>query len=69
MDLAGMKFFNTRHSFADGDNLLRSFAKLLSMTFFNEKLLPNRSRPFAVVAKADGLEDIPYDFFEKVEHS
>ena len=65
MDLAGMKFFNTRHSFADGDNLLRSFAKLLSKTFHNENCCRIGADHFAVVAKADGLEDILYDFFEK----
>ena len=36
MDLSGMKFFNTRHGFTEGDKLLRSFGKLLASTFNNE---------------------------------
>ena len=65
MDLAGMKFFNTKHSFADGDRLLRAFAKRLSQVFDNENCCRIGADHFAVLAKADGLEDTLSDFFEK----
>ncbi|MBO4501595.1 MAG: EAL domain-containing protein, partial [Clostridia bacterium] len=37
LDLCGLKYYNHKHGFAEGDNLLRSFAKLLAKTFGNDK--------------------------------
>ena len=36
LDLSGMKFYNGKFGFAEGDKMLRSFAKLLVATFGNE---------------------------------
>ena len=36
VDFSGMKFFNTKYGFLEGDKLLRAFAKILADTFGNE---------------------------------
>ncbi|MBQ7582682.1 MAG: EAL domain-containing protein, partial [Lachnospiraceae bacterium] len=36
LDLSGMKFYNRKYGFAEGDKLIRSFATLLADTFGNE---------------------------------
>jgi diguanylate cyclase (GGDEF)-like protein len=63
MDLSGMKFFNTKYSFGAGDELLRSFAKILSRTFGNENCCRIAGDHFAVYTREDGVEDVLRQIF------
>ncbi len=56
IDLSGMKFYNSRHGFAEGDKLLRAFAKLLARHFSNESCSRFGQDHFAVYTTAQGLE-------------
>ena len=57
MDLCGMKFFNTKNSFAEGDKLLLDFSVLLKNTFGNESCCRIGADHFAAFTTEDGLED------------
>ena len=57
MDFSGMKFFNTRHGFAEGDNLLRSFARILVRYFGVERCCRIGADHFAVQTEQAGLDD------------
>ena len=57
IDLCGMKYFNRKYSFAEGDNLLRSFADILKLYFGNENCSRFGSDHFCVITDAEGLED------------
>ncbi|MCR5403603.1 MAG: EAL domain-containing protein [Butyrivibrio sp.] len=56
MDFVGMKFFNSKHGFAEGDRFLRSFANLLSEIFGNTHSCRISADHFAVHTEFDGLE-------------
>ncbi len=56
MDFVGMKFFNSKHGFAEGDKLLRSFAKILSEVFGNNQSCRISADHFAVHTESDGLD-------------
>ncbi|MBR0514910.1 MAG: EAL domain-containing protein [Clostridia bacterium] len=66
MDLNGMKYFNHRNGFAEGDRLLKSIARILKKTFSNENCCHISADRFAVFTKAAGLEDVLQRFFEEV---
>lgn len=55
-DLNGMKFYNTKYSFEEGNKLLRSFGQLLSKTFSNENCCHLGGDHFAAYRKEEGLE-------------
>ena len=57
MDFSGMKFFNTKHGFSEGDKLLKSFARTLIQKFSNENCCRIGADHFAVFAEEEGLED------------
>ena len=57
LDFCGMKFFNTKYSFAEGDKLLREFSALLNRTFGNENSCRIGADHFAAFITEDGLED------------
>ena len=57
MDFSGMKFFNTRHGFAEGDRLLRSFARILISIFGMECCCRIGADHFAVQTEGTGLEE------------
>ena len=57
MDFIGMKFYNARHGFAEGDMLLQSFAKVLSKLYGNEHCCRFASDHFAVYTETTGLDD------------
>lgn len=66
LDFSGMNFFNRKHGFHAGDELLRYFAKLLSRTFGFDFVGRFGQDHFGVIAAADGLEKIVYDIFEEM---
>ena len=57
LDFSGMKFFNTKYGFLEGDKLLLAFAKLLADTFGNEHSCRIGADHFAVQTEKSGLED------------
>ena len=57
VDFSGMKFFNTKYGFLEGDKLLLAFAKLLADTFGNEHSCRIGADHFAVQTEKNGLED------------
>ena len=57
MDFSGMKFYNTRHGFAEGDNLLRSFARIIINLFGAERCCRMGADHFAVQTEETGLEE------------
>ncbi len=63
IDLSGMKLYNLRHGYAKGDDVLKSFARLLVQEFG----LYNCSRfgqdHFAVITKDEGLRERLADLF------
>ncbi len=57
LDLCGMKYYNTKFGFAEGDKLLREFAILLIRLFSNENCCHVGADHFAVYTGKEGLED------------
>lgn len=57
VDFFGMKFFNARHGFAEGNRMLKAFAKLLARTFGAENCCHIGADHFAVIADEAGLAD------------
>lgn len=57
IDLSGMKFFNAKHGFSEGDKLLQAFAKVLNRIFSSENCCHVSGDHFAVYTKEEGLED------------
>ena len=56
-NLNGMKFYNRRYGFAEGDKLLRDFANLLIRYFGSENCGRIGQDNFTFFALADGVED------------
>ncbi|MCR5402447.1 MAG: EAL domain-containing protein [Butyrivibrio sp.] len=57
MNFVGMKYFNTKHGFTEGDKFLQAFAKLLSDIFGNTHSCRISADQFAVHTGFDGLEE------------
>ncbi len=57
MDFSGMKFYNTRHGFAEGDKLLRSFARILISIFGAERCCRIGADHFAAQTEETGLDE------------
>ena len=56
IDLSGMKYYNRKYGFAEGNALLRAFARLLAIYFDNENCSRFGQDHFAVIASADELD-------------
>ena len=57
MNFSGMKHFNMKHGFSEGDTLLQSFAKILAETFGNEQSCRIGADHFAVLTEETDLEE------------
>ena len=57
IDFSGMKFYNTKYGFVEGDRLLQSFAKILADIFGNEHSCRIGADHFAVQTEEAGLDD------------
>ena len=66
-NLSGMKFFNSRHGFAAGDELLKSFARVLVRHFSNENCSRFGQDHFAVFTACNALEDTLRDIFAECQ--
>lgn len=64
-DMSGMKFYNKKYGFAEGDNLIKEFSKLLISTFSNENCSHFGGDHFAVYTQQKGLEDTLNKLFDK----
>ncbi|MBR0303720.1 MAG: EAL domain-containing protein, partial [Clostridia bacterium] len=56
-DLCGLKFYNHKYGFAEGDRLLQSFSKLLAREFGSDNCCHVGQDHFAAFAEGEGLED------------
>ncbi|MCR4888364.1 MAG: EAL domain-containing protein [Ruminococcus sp.] len=65
MDFSGMKYFNHKYGFAEGDKLLQSFSRILASYFGNDYCSRLGQDHFAVIAQSDGLEEKINAIFEK----
>ncbi len=57
MDFSGMKFYNTRYGFAEGDKLLREFSRILIRIFGGERCCRIGADHFAVQTEETGLQE------------
>ena len=67
LDLSGMKYFNDRNGFAEGDKLLKAFADLLVQTFGKENCCHISADRFAADAAEAGLEERLQKLFKNAE--
>ena len=57
LDLNGMKFYNRKYGFAEGDILLRGFANILKKHFSNESCSRFGADHFTIMTREEGLEE------------
>ena len=67
MDLNGMKYFNHRYGFAEGDNLLKSFAEILVRIFGKENCCHISAGRFAASTLEEGAEERIRQLFGEVK--
>ena len=65
MDLSGMKFYNRRHGFAEGDLLLKEFSEILVRCFGSKNCSRIGGDHFAVITVKNGLEKTLQKMFEE----
>ena len=63
-DMNGMKYFNTKHGYTEGDKLLQAFARLLIRTFGSEQCCHIGADHFAAFTKSEGLEKTLQQLFK-----
>ena len=56
MDFSGMKYYNHKFGFAEGDKLLQAFSRILAKRFGNENASRLGQDHFAVVTKVEDVE-------------
>ena len=66
-DLRGMKHFNKKYGFAEGDNLLREFGKLLVKYFSNENCGRIGQDHFAVFTNTENIGEILNELIEETK--
>ncbi len=57
IDFSGMKFFNVKHGFTEGNKMLRAFARLMTAVFSNVNCCRIGADHFAAITEEAGLED------------
>ncbi len=65
IDLDGMKYYNTKYGFDEGDKLLQAFSRLLAVTFRTRNCCHVGGDHFAVYTRDIGLEDVLNCLFEE----
>lgn len=65
LDLNGMKYYNEKYGFAEGDKLLQALAKLLALSFGNENCCHIAGDRFAVYTQEEGLVAKLGQFFQE----
>mgnify|MGYP002624565371 CR=1 FL=1 len=67
-DLNGMKYFNAKYGFGEGDRLIRAFARLLIETFSNDCCCRVGMDRFCVYTNDSDLEDRLWKLFDDSEN-
>ena len=67
MDLCGMKYYNRKYGFAQGDRLLQSFGNILKKHFGSDNCSRFGSDHFCVFTKADRLEEKLDEIFLEID--
>ncbi len=67
-DLCGMKYFNRKYGFAEGDELLKAFSRVLGELFDSDGCGRFGSDNFAVCCAADGLDQKLDELLRRCEH-
>jgi len=67
LDFSGMKYYNTRYGFAEGDRLLRGFAKVLARIFTSENCCRFSADHFVAITHEEGLEERLNRLFEETK--
>ena len=62
-DLSGLKFYNQKNGFAEGDRILRAFSQLLLRFYGENRCTRFGSDHFAVLTEEAGLEDKLHEIF------
>ena len=65
MDFSGMKYFNYKFGFAEGDKLLQAFSRVLAKNFGNENASRLGQDHFAAITKAEEVETQLRSVFEE----
>lgn len=68
MDFSGMKYYNQKNSFAEGNKLLKAFGRTLAGTFGNESCCHISGDHFAAFTREAGLEDALRGLFAECEN-
>lgn len=66
-NLHGMKIYNTRNSFAEGDRLLKAFAGLLEEVFSHGHCCHIAADQFAAFSDEENLEEMLFTLFQKAK--
>ena len=65
MDFNGMRFFNSRHGFSQGNKMIQSFARILVSEFSNENCCRIGADHFAAIAEETGIEEALNRIFDE----
>ena len=68
LDLNGTKYFNAKYGFAEGDKLIKSFARLLTSTFGNDCCCRFGLDRFCVYTTDENIEIRLWNFFDACEN-
>ncbi|MCR5286307.1 MAG: GGDEF and EAL domain-containing protein [Treponema sp.] len=68
LDLNGTKYFNAKYGFAEGDKLIKSFARLLTSTFGNDCCCRFGLDRFCVYTTEENIETRLWNFFDACEN-
>lgn len=68
MNFNGMKYYNKKYGFAEGDVLIKEFASILEEAFGKENCSRFGQDHFAIYTKAEGLEQKLNGIFRDVKH-
>ncbi|MBR0230871.1 MAG: EAL domain-containing protein [Clostridia bacterium] len=68
LDLCGLKYFNHKHGFAEGDKLLHDFGKLIASIFGNDYCCHIGQDHFAAISFEDDIEEKLSELFGKLKN-
>jgi diguanylate cyclase (GGDEF)-like protein len=68
LDLNGTKYFNAKYGFAEGDKLIKAFARLLTSTFGNDCCCRFGLDRFCVYTTGEDIEKRLWKFFDACEN-
>ncbi|MBR6890279.1 MAG: EAL domain-containing protein, partial [Clostridia bacterium] len=67
MDFSGMKFYNRKYGFAEGDKLLQAFSQILIRNYGNDHCCRIGGDHFAVITVTNGLEERLHHIFREAQ--